>query len=423
MFKRVPGTRDILPEEASSWQHIEAIARKIFSTYNYQEIRPPILEKANLFTRSLGTSTEIVQKQMFLTSTTAQQDKENADLYALRPEATASVVRAYLENNLDKTAGFSKFYYLGAMFRAERPQKGRLRQFHHVGAEAIGSWDYRLDAEMISLLDNLLKAFAIKDYKIKLNSLGCPKDKNTLSDSLRRQLKGKDAQLCPDCQRKLTTNVMRILDCKKEACGKLTRQLELGQQHLCSDCLGHFSKLQEDLASLGINFVVEPFLVRGLDYYTRTVFEVSHAELGAQDALGAGGRYDNLVSDLGGPKLGAIGFALGIERLLLATGPAGKSEAKEKLVYIISLGEKAQKEALKLLQNLRKAGICADTDYENKSLKGAMRRASDLGATHVIIIGDNELEKNVVTIKDMSSGEQKELKIGTAPTFLQGSAT
>jgi histidyl-tRNA synthetase len=432
MFKRVPGTRDILPEETSSWQQIEAIARKVFQSYNYREIRPPILEKANLFIRSLGKSTEIIKKQMFLTSTNlatlragtnlavtpVAQEGESQDAYALRPEATASVVRAYIENNLDKQAGFSKLYYMGAMFRAERPQKGRLRQFHHLGAEAIGSMDAGLDAEIINLADTLIQKIGITQYKIKINSLGCPKDRKTLAESLRQQLKEKIAQLCPDCKTRLETNVMRILDCKNEACRKVTQKLKLGQ-HLCSDCNEHFSTLQENLDTLGINFTIDALLVRGLDYYTRTVFEIVHPELGAQDAIGAGGRYDNLVSELGGPDLGAIGFALGVERLLLVAKPKSQQAGKKKLVYIIALGQKARTQSLKYLNELRKANIPCDTDYENKSLKGAMRRADDLGATQVIIIGDHELEKEALTLKDMSSGEQKEIPVRDLVTQLK----
>lgn len=419
MFKRVPGTRDILPEEINSWQKIEDVARKIFQAYNYQEIRPPILEKADLFSRSLGASTEIIQKQMFLTRTNPGLDDENPDIYALRPEGTASVVRAYIENNLHKTAGFSKLYYIGPMFRAERPQKGRLRQFHHLGAEAIGSTDARLDAELLSLVDTLLKAFGITGYKLKINSLGCSKDKKTLSELLRRELKDKIPELCPDCQRRFQTNVLRILDCKKEGCRQISQKLGLGERHLCPECKTHFFSLQADLASLGVDFAVEPLLVRGLDYYTRTVFEIIHPDLGAQDAIGAGGRYDNLVSDLGGPELGAIGFALGIERLLLVPKSPCHHLTKKKLVYIIALGEAAQKESLKMLYKLRQAGIAADADYENRSLKGALRRAGDLGATSVMIIGENELQKSVATLKDMASGEQREVSLEDIVTQLK----
>ncbi len=280
MFKRVPGTRDILPEEINSWQNIEALARKVFLSYNYQEIRPPILEKAELFRRSLGTSTEIIQKQMFLTATnlTTPQPSPSLDqedeLYALRPEGTAAVVRAFIENNLDKTAGFSKLYYIGPMFRAERPQKGRLRQFHHIGAEAIGSTEAALDVEIISLADKLLKEFEIDGYKIKINSLGCVKDKETLKDLLRKELKDKITQFCPDCKRRFDTNVLRILDCKNEDCKRINRQLTLGNRYLCNECDAHFKTLQEGLNKLEINFELDPLLVRGLDYYTRTVFEI-----------------------------------------------------------------------------------------------------------------------------------------------------
>ncbi len=403
MLKRVPGTKDILPQEVLCWQEIEEISRSIFSLYNYREIRPPLIEEASLFNRSLGSSSEIVQKQMFLI-------RNKADLYALRPEGTASIVRAYIENNLDKTAGFLKFYYLGPMFRLERPQKGRLRQFHHIGAEAIGSQDAALDVEIISLVDTLLKSFLIEGYKIKLNTLGCAKDKKALSENLRKALKGKINKLCADCQKRFKTNILRILDCKNEACCAVVKKLNIADSYLCPDCKEHFERVRSGLDLLKINYEFSPYLVRGLDYYTRTVFEVAHQDLGAQDALGAGGRYDNLVKELGGPDLGAIGFALGVERLLLVASQKSTRAEEQKSVYIITLGEEAKKEGLKLLALLRKNGIAADTDYECKSLKGAMRSANDLGVKYVLIIGDNELKKGSVTLKDMTSGEQREVR-------------
>lgn len=399
MFKRMPGTKDILPEEAAGWQKIEAIAQHIFSLYNYREIRLPLLEEADLFNRSLGQSSEIIQKQMFLVG--AQ--------YALRPEATASVVRAYLENNLDKTAGFIKLYYIGPMFRRERPQKGRLRQFHHLGCEAIGCHDADLDIEVIALADDLLKNFSLSDYKIKINSLGCPEDKKGLREVLHKGLKDKLAKLCLECRRRFKVNVLRILDCKKEGCRKEVSKLDIIDSHLCAECKAHFARVKTGLDSLGIDYEIVPHLVRGLDYYTRTVFEITHPDLGSQDALGAGGRYDRLVKELGGPDIGAIGFALGMERLFLVSSSKFKVESS-KLVYVISLGEEAKRQSLKLLDNLRKAGITSDTDYENKSLKGALRRANDLKARFVLLIGEDELKKNVVTLKDMTSGEQKEIK-------------
>lgn len=402
MFKRIPGTKDILPGESTWWQKIDSIARGVFSTYNYKEIRPPLVEEAALFNRSLGESTEIVQKQMFIVN-----NKE--DTYALRPEGTASIVRAYIENNLDKTTGFIKLFYTGPMFRLERPQKGRLRQFHHIGCEVIGSQEANVDVEVISLADRLLKEFSIEGYKIKLNSLGCQKDKAEFAKSLRNLFKDKLSSLCEDCQRRLETNVLRILDCKNQACRDTVASLNIDNNHLCQECKEHFDKVKAGLDSLQIDYETTPYLVRGLDYYTRTVFEITHENLGSQDAVGAGGRYNNLVKDLGGPDTGAIGFAFGIERLFLVA--ENKLETtNQNLVYLITLGEEAAKEGLKLLQNLRKEKIACDTDYERKSLKGAMRCANDLSARFVLILGENEIKNGTITLKDMSSGTQKEIK-------------
>ncbi len=403
MFKKVPGTKDILPGEIAWWLKIEESSRRIFSLYNYQEIRPPLIEDVGLFNRSLGESAEIVQKQMFLI-------RNNQDTYALRPEGTASIVRAYLENNLDKTNSFIKLYYTGPMFRLERPQKGRFRQFHHLGCEVIGSYQPQVDAEVISLGDRILTESGIKGYKIKLNTLGCSQDKKELSSSLKKSLKDKLGQLCQECCVRFERNILRVLDCKNESCREVVRSLDLSGSHICKECADHFKQVREALDSLKINYEVSPYLVRGLDYYTRTVFEFVHQDLGPQqDALGAGGRYDNLVKDLGGPEKGAVGFAFGMERLLLVHSQEFIVDSKN-LVYIITMGEAAKKEGIKLLDCLRKTGISADTDYEGRTLKGAMRLANDLKARYVLIVGDDEIKKNVVTLKDMSSGEQKEIK-------------
>ncbi len=402
MFKRVSGTKDILPDEIGIWQHLEEISRNTFSLYNFKEIRTPLIEEAALFNRSLGESAEIVQKQMFLIN-----NKDES--YALRPEGTASIVRAYIENNLEKITGLAKFYYIGPMFRLERPQKGRLRQFHHIGCEVIGSNDPALDVEVITLADNLLRNFSIENYKIKLNSLGCVNDKNKLVETLRKKLKSRAQALCPECKNRLVTNPLRILDCKNEACKEITKELNIADEYLCDDCKSHFKKVTEGLNTLKINYEICPHLVRGLDYYTGTVFEISHDALGAQDAIGAGGRYNNLVKELGGNQAGAIGFALGVERLLLASKNKQENSKKE-LVYLITLGDKAKSYGSKLLAELRENNIAADTDYENKSIKGAMRRANDLGARLVLIIGDDEIAKGTITLKDMATGEQKEIK-------------
>ncbi len=411
MFKRIPGTKDILPAEISSWQNLEATARRVFSDYNYQEIRTPVIEDAALFNRTLGITTEIVQKQMFLIH---NQD----DTYALRPEGTASIVRSYLENSLDKTGGFAKLYYIGPMFRFERPQKGRLRQFHHLGAEAIGSSFSGLDVEIISLADRILKSCGITGYTIKINSLGCPQDKLALSADLKKRLEDKLSKLCPDCQSRSKKNVLRILDCKNEECRKIIRELKVGQQHLCPDCQKDFQEVKSGLNNSGIPFELDDHLVRGLDYYNQTVFEISHQGLGSQDALGAGGRYNNLVEELGGPSMGAIGFAFGMERLLLVAGNADQL-APKKLIYLITLGEAAQITGLKILNRLRCAGIRADMDYLNKSLKGAMRSANDAQAALVLILGEDELKKNTVSLKNMANHTQKEVSLDNLVEELQ----
>ncbi|RJP28718.1 MAG: histidine--tRNA ligase [Candidatus Omnitrophota bacterium] len=402
MLKRVPGTKDILPQEAGLWLHIEEQSRNIFNLYNYHEIRLPLLEDAALFNRTLGASADIVQKQMFVIK------KEDAS-YAMRPEGTASVVRAYIENNLDKTNGFIKLFYIGPMFRYERPQRGRLRQFHHIGCETIGSYDPFLDAEVISLGDKLLKSAGVTGYKIHINSLGCANDRKKLADYLRKEIKGKLDKLCADCRKRFDVNILRILDCKNEECKSVLKGLSLGGSHICPDCDTHFKKLKGSLSVLGIKFEVNPFLVRGLDYYTRTVFEFRHDALGAQDALGAGGRYDDLVKNLGGPDVGSVGLALGVERMILALGRQ-EEQITNKLVYIIALGEKARDKAVEILGFLRANNIACDTDYENKTLKAAMRVANNLNAKFALIIGEDELKAGVLTLKDMANSQQISIK-------------
>jgi histidyl-tRNA synthetase len=403
MFKRVPGTKDILPDETGHWQAIEEAARNIFSLYNYREIRTPIIEEASLFNRTLGTATEIVQKQMFLIH---NQD----DLYALRPEGTASICRSYLENNLDKTSAFIKLFYIGPMFRLERPQKGRLRQFHHIGCEAIGSQESALDVETISLADQLLKSFAITGYNIKINSLGCPDDRKTLSLNLKTGLDKEKHNLCPDCQLRLENNILRVLDCKNARCQEIVKALRLKDGHLCQPCRKHFEEVKDGLNNINIPFNLEPQLVRGLDYYNRTVFEFTHPDLGSQDAIGAGGRYNNLIKELGGPDTGGIGFAFGVERLLLAS-KVTEDKPLSRLVFLITLGEPAKSAGVKILNQLRAFGIPSEMDYLGRSLKAAMRAANDAGARYVLILGEDELKKNVISLKDMSNSTQKEINL------------
>lgn len=402
-FSTPRGTKDLLPAEVILWNKIENTCRELFNLFGYKEIRTPVFEEAALFTRSLGTTSDIVQKQMLNVAV----EKERK--YSLRPEATAAIVRAYLEHGMDKEEGFIKLFYIGPMFRGERPQKGRLRQFHHIGVEAIGLTNPLLDAEIISLAIKILHKIGIAGYQLKINSLGCAEDKEKFSKLLRETLKGKVKDLCVDCKKRLKKNIFRVLDCKQESCRKVVNNLKLADKYLCLDCKNYFFQVQENLKLLKIPFVVDPIMVRGLDYYTHTVFEITHPNLGSQDALGAGGRYDNLVKELGGESKGAMGFAFGFERLILALNEE-MLKASGPDIFIASLGPDAPKTSFLLLDNLRSRGISCEMDYSVASLKSQMRQANDKNAKLVIIIGEDELKNNEVTLKNMSSGAQEKIK-------------
>lgn len=400
-IKALRGTKDILPEEARLWTILENKARQVFNLFNYEEIRTPIIEETPLFVRSIGEGTDIVEKQMYTFLDRGERS------IALRPEATASAVRAYLEQGMDKQAGLVKLFYLGPMFRAERPQAGRARQFHQIGVEAIGSYSPYLDAEIITLLSRILDSFGILDYKMKLNSLGCENDKSELSAGLRMSLKNEIDNLCDDCKARYNKNVLRLLDCKNEKCRSSIRAIFKGTtDYLCSKCREHFDVVKNALSALNIDYELEPYLVRGLDYYTKTTFEVTHKKLGAQDAIAAGGRYDNLVSDLGGPEKGACGFAIGMERTVMAIEDTPAFDSRIE-IFLATLGEAAYKLGFKLAIGLRNEGISAELDYEGKSLKAQMRTADKLNARFVGLIGDDEIKDSVVTLRDMQTKQQK----------------
>jgi len=412
-YKALRGMQDILPEDAALWQGVEAASRAVLETFGYREIRTPVLEEKGLFVKSIGGETDIVTKEMF-----AFKDRGEREV-VMRPEGTAPIVRAYLEANLHKTDPFQKLYYVSPMFRAERPQAGRMRQFHQVGAEAIGSFDPALDAEMITLLASILSALDIKDYKIRINNLGCKDDKSKLSKELRAILSDKKAMLCEDCKKRLDANPLRVIDCKNEACRATVRSALKSVKFLCPKCEENFKKVLSYLDSSRLKYMLDPYIVRGLDYYTGTVFEVSHSGLGAQDAIGAGGRYDNLISDMGGPETGAVGFALGLERVLIAAEKEGVLQGrpeKKKLFYIATLGEAAHMKGFEILSALRSS--CAgkflfDMGYESKSLKAEMRNADKLKASFVLIIGDDEISKGEAAVRDMQSKEQIVVKLGS----------
>ncbi len=399
------GTTDLLPDTIRRWQEAEATARDICDLYGYREIRTPLIEDSNLFTRSVGEMTDIVQKEMYVFT-----DRGNRQV-ALRPEATASVVRAYIERHMQQE-GLARLYYLGPMFRAERPQAGRLRQFHQVGVEAIGATSSWLDAEVIALADHLLRALGLYNVKLWLGSLGCVSDKQRTAERLKEDLQSKTSQLCEDCQQRYWKNVFRILDCKQERC----REIAWGNRTardlftLCDSCGHYHSQLKQALERLGIFFDDNRPFIRGLDYYTRTVFEFTAKGLGAQDAVGAGGRYDNLVADLGGPSVGAVGFAIGLERAMMISSPLSVVPSRNG-VFVATLGETAQAVGCDLAAQLRAKHVKAMVDYEGKSLKGQLRTADKWQCRYVAILGEQELSSGTVTWRDLETKEQSQVPL------------
>ena len=401
------GTKDILPDEAYRWQFIEDRVRKIFHSFNFREIRTPVFEETDIFARGIGQTTDIVQKEMYTFT------DRGGKSYTLRPEMTASVVRAYIQHHFSGVQPLQKWYYIAPMFRQERPQAGRLRQFHQFGAEIFGSPEPIADVEIIQLIMEIFSQFGIQQLALKLNSVGCPKCRVSYKESLREKLRPVFSQLCRDCQIRYDTNPLRILDCKREHCRNLTEEVPGIEAYLCEDCKLHFAAVKKSLAALSIPFDLDKRLVRGLDYYTRTAFEVVSSELGSQDALAGGGRYDLLVEELGGPPTPGVGFAAGMERLLIVLQglhlPLGEMSKPE--VYFIGLGNEASTWVMEQALKLRRLGVVCEFDFLNRSLKAQMREANRREARLAIIIGKDELQKEVVTLKDMAEGQQTELPI------------
>ncbi|MBF0618915.1 MAG: histidine--tRNA ligase [Candidatus Omnitrophica bacterium] len=417
------GTSDILPDQVPAWEYLELNARTLLKAYGYREIRTPVFEDVALFKRSLGETTEVVNKQL-LEVKSQRSDSNDDAAFALRPEGTAPVVRAYNQYNLGRDEFLSKLFYVGPMFRGERPQKGRLRQFHQIGAEAIGRGANHplLDAEMIGLAVALLKAFGLNNFKLKINSLGSAEDKQNFAAWLRQELKDKIEHLGEDVKNQYERNVFRLLDSKDEAVKAIIAGLNIGTQHLSATGLKYFEDVKKGLDQLGVAYEVSSNLVRGLDYYTHTVFEISYAGLGAQDAIGAGGRYNGLIEQLGGgdrrqpEQTGAIGFALGMERILLALEADGKlPSAKRGLtVFIVTNAEELEVQAFALLDILRKNGISADMDFgRGRAFKKQFDQANKLNASFVLILGQEEAKNQTISIKDMATGEQKAVPAST----------
>jgi len=403
----IKGMRDILPEEACLWQFVEITAKAVFASFGYEEIRTPILEETALFQKSIGEGTDIVTKEMYTFT-----DKGGRSL-TLRPEGTAPIARSYIENRLGG-GDVVKLYYLGPMFRSERPQKGRSRQFHQIGVEVIGSSSPYADVEAIFMMSALFKKLSLDKFKIKLCSLGCSDDKAKLAKGLGAYLKPEKNRLCDDCKVRIDKNVLRTLDCKSESCKSVLRNSPKAKDFLCPSCKGHYEKVKSTLAETGVDFIEDPGMVRGLDYYTNTVFEVTHPGLGAQDAIAAGGRYDNLVADFGGKKTGAFGFALGMERLLMALSSEEKAAMEKKRLdlYAATAGDDVYGEAFKAVISLRKDGILCEINFQERSLKSQMRQANKKGARFTAIFGGEELKRGEVVLRDMKTSEQRNVKLG-----------
>lgn len=396
------GMEDILPEEISIWQFIEEKAKALFKAYNYNEIRTPILEQAELFLRSIGEQTDIVQKEMYIF-----QDKKGRTV-ALRPEGTASVVRAYIEHSLFNLPQPQKFYYIGPMFRYERPQKGRQRQFHQIGVEAFGVLSPKLDGELVLLLSEFFNTIGVNSLNFEINSIGCKKCRPHYRESLVSFIEGRLESLCSDCKSRFEKNPLRVLDCKVSSCRDVLAQSPSILDFICEECSNHFFAFKRELEILNIPYKVNPKIVRGLDYYTKTVFEVTTEMLGAQNAVAAGGRYDDLVQSFGGPPTPAAGFAIGMERVVELLRSTKKLPQQSPLVYVTYAGEDMDKEALKITKTLRNRGFPTEVSYEAQSLKAQLKRADRFNVKWVIIVGEEEFKRGKYRWKNMKEHTQGE---------------
>ncbi len=407
MIKAVKGTRDILPPASNIWNRVEAVAREVFRTYNYQEIRTPILEETALFARGVGEDTDIVSKEMY-----TFEDRDGSSL-TLRPEATASVIRAYIEHRLDQKPGLTKLYYIGPMFRRERPQKGRYRQFFQIGAEAIGSESPAVDAEVIEMVVEVLQRVGLSGFQLYLNSVGDANCRPPYVALLKEKLREVKDRLCEDCQRRSETNPLRVLDCKVPEDQPIIDALPSIQDHLCDACRVHFDAVRAHLDDRGIAYVVRPRMVRGLDYYMRTTFEIVHGALGAQNSVLGGGRYDGLAEALGSKVHSpGIGFSIGEDRLIMTVEQERPDAYAAVLdVYVAPMGEAAEKHCAELARDLRAAGLAVELGLEGK-LKRSLELANKMGTRFVLMVGENEMAAGKYALKDMKSGEQETLERG-----------
>ena len=401
----VKGFKDILPEETGKWRFVEDAAREIFSRFGFKEIRLPVLEKTDLFKRGIGESTDIVEKEMYTFL-------DRGDEYlTLRPEATASVIRAYLEHALYNAEPVSRLFTIGPMFRRERPQRGRFRQFHQIDVELLGVDDPRADAEVILMLMHFLNIVGLSNVSLELNSLGCSTCRPAFRKAILEFLSGKEDGLCEDCKRRLGSNPLRVFDCKAKECQEVIANAPRLSEFICSDCRNHFEGVTSALTELDIPYKINTRMVRGLDYYTKTTFEVTTEHLGSQNAVVGGGRYDRLVQELGGPDIPGIGFAVGFERLITLLQTEDSNCVPKPDLFIASLGEAAQKLAFILCNQLRIKGLHVEQDFSARSLKSQMKRANRLNCSHTLILGDREIEEKKAEFRDMQLGTQQTLSL------------
>ena len=401
------GTNDILPPLSSKWKYILNKAEDLMNRYNYKEIKTPIFEYTPLFQRGIGEATDIVEKEMY-----TFEDKGGRSV-TLRPEGTASVMRSFMENKIYGRAQPTKYYYFGPMFRYERPQSGRYRQFYQFGAEALGSNDPAIDAEMISMGLNLMEELGIENLEVIINSIGCQECRPDYIKELTNYLNKHQDELCSDCKKRLKTNPLRILDCKNESCSRVVKDAPQITDYLCNDCENHFESVRNYLDQLGIDYKVDPKLVRGLDYYTNTAFEIKYKGLGAQDTVFAGGRYNGLAEEIGGRDVPGIGFAIGMERLILTLEKEGIELPIDNSIdlFITTIGQQSKEKGFSLMNNLRKSGLKTEMDYMDRSVGSQMKAADRLNAQYTIIIGGDELKSGEATVRNMKSGEEIDVEL------------
>ncbi len=423
MIKAVRGTRDLLPPDTGLWNFVEQKVREVFARYNYQEIRTPVFESTELFARGVGEETDIVSKEMFTWEDKARAASEKTQSLTLRPENTAGVVRAYIEHNLEKTGLLQKLYYIGPQFRRERPQKGRYRQFFQIGAEVLGPVTAGSelpirDAEVVEMLTALLDSVGLKGWTLYLNSVGCPECRPAYNEALRVALADVKDKMCGDCQRRSETNPLRVLDCKVPEDQPYIEALPKIADYLDEGCRKHFSEVRAILDTLAVPYTVNPRMVRGLDYYSRTTFEFTHGELGAQSAVLGGGRYDGLSEQLGGPKAPGIGFAIGEDRLVLALQAQQAVALHPLKAFVAPLGAGTNRHAMRLARELRAAGVAVDVGDESFRLKKSFETAEKLGAAYVVLVGENEVAADAFAVKELKTGQQTTVARSELAEFL-----